>query len=114
MYNLGVLNCEFNTTGTYVSAQLTQDDSPLDIATRTKIYVKIDKCELPKCYLLPKVHKIIRIKPRLISYSSHCSSHIISKTMISALKAVKDHVNKYNETPFNNSNVNYFGSFGHS
>ena len=49
-------------------------------------------------------------KSRFISNSSHCSTTILSKHITSALTAVKDHVMKYSETTFSNSNVNYFGS----
>ena len=49
-------------------------------------------------------------KTRFISNSSHCSTTILSKQITSALTAVKDHVMKYSETAFSNSNVNYFWS----
>ena len=68
---------------------------------------KIDKCELPTFYWLPKLHKR-PYKSRFISNSSHCSTFILSKHIKSALTAVKDHVVKYSETSFSNSNVNYF------
>ena len=42
--------------------------------------------------------------------SSHCSTTILSKHITCALTAVKDHVIKYSETAFSNSNVNYFWS----
>ena len=73
-----------------------------------KIDVKIDKCELPTFYWLPKLHKR-PYKSRFISNSSHCSTTILSKHITSALTAVKNHVIKYSETAFSNSNVNYFG-----
>ena len=79
------------------------------INTLTKIDVKIDKCELPTFYWLPKLHKR-PYKSRFISNSSHCSTTILSKHITSALTAVKDHVIKYSETAFSNSNVNYFWS----
>ena len=47
-------------------------------------------------------------KSRYISNSSHCSTTILLKHIISDLTAVKDHVIKYRETAFSNSNVNYF------
>ena len=49
-----------------------------------------------------------------ISNSSHCSTTILSKHITSALTAVKDHVMKYSETAFSNSNVNYFWSIKNS
>ena len=49
-------------------------------------------------------------KSRFISNSSHCSTTILSKHITSALTAVKDHVMKYSENAFSNSNVNYFWS----
>ena len=79
------------------------------INTLMKIDVKIDKCELPTFYWLPKLHKR-PYKSRFISNSSHCSTTILSKHITSALTAVKDHVIKYSETAFINSNVNYFWS----
>ena len=79
------------------------------IDTLTKINVKIDKCELPTFYWLPKLHKN-PFKSRFISNSSHCSTTILSKHITSALTAIKDHVIKYSETAFSNSNVNYFWS----
>ena len=77
--------------------------------TLTKLNVKIDKCELPKFYLLPKIHKN-PLKSRFISNASHCSTAILSKHITSALTAVKDYVIKYSETAFSNSNINYFWS----
>ena len=53
-------------------------------------------------------------KSRFISNSSHCSTTILSKHITSALTAVKDHVIKYSETAFSNSNVNYFWSIKNS
>ena len=83
------------------------------INTLTKINVNIDKCELPTFYWLPKLHKR-PYKSRFISNSSHCSTTILSKHITSALTAVKDHVMKYSETAFSNSNVNYFWSIKNS
>ena len=79
------------------------------IDTLTKINVKIDKCELPTFYWLPKLHNN-PFKSRFISNSSHCSTTILSKHITSALTAVKDHVIKYSKTVSSNSNVNYFWS----
>ena len=75
----------------------------------TKINVKFDKCELPTFYWLPQLHKN-PFKSRFISNFSHYSTTILSKHITSALTAVKDHVIKYSETAFSNSNVNYFWS----
>ena len=83
------------------------------INSLTKIDVKIDKCELPTFYWLPKLHKRPH-KSRFISNSSHCSTTILSKHITSALTAVKDHIIKYSETAFSNSNVNYFWSIKNS
>ena len=103
-----VSNGEFNSTSTYTPGQLTKDQLLVHhINTLTKINVKIDKCELPTFYWLPKLHKR-PYKSRFISTSSHCSIIIISKHITSALTADKDHVMKYSETAFSNSNVNYF------
>ena len=99
-----VLKGELNSTSTYVPAQLTKDQLlEHHINTLTKINVKIDKCELPTFYWLPKLHKR-PYKSRFISNSSHCSTTILSKHITSALTAVKDHVMKYSETAFSNSN----------
>ena len=69
--------------------------------------------DLPTFYWLPKLHKN-PYKSRFISNSSHCSTTILSKHITSALTAVKDHVIKYSETAFSNSNVNYFWSIKNS
>ena len=74
----------------------------------TKKDVRIDKCKLPTFYWLPKINKSPN-KSCFISNSSHSSAAILSKYITSALTAVKDHVIKYGETAFSNSNVNYFG-----
>ena len=109
-----VLKGELNSTSTYVPAQLTKDQLLVHhINTLTKINVKIYKCELPTFYWLPKLHKR-PYKSRFISNSSHCSTTILSKHITSALTAVKDHVMKYSETAFSNSNVNYFWSIKNS
>ena len=95
-------------------AQLTKDQLLVHhINTLTKIDVKIDKCELPTFYWLPKLYKR-PYKSRFISNSSHCSTTILSKHITSALTAVKDHVIKYSETAFSNSKVNYFWSIKNS
>ena len=113
-YYVDVLKEELNSTSIYVPAQLTKDKLLLHhIDTLTKINVKIDKYELPTFYWLPKLHKN-PFKLRFISNSSHCSTTILSKHITSALTAIKDHVIKYSETAFSNSNVNYFWSIKNS
>ena len=100
--------------GTYVPAQLTKDKLLLHhIDTLTKSNIKIDKIEMPTFYWLPKLHKN-PYKSSFISNSSHCSITILSKHITPALTAVKDHVIKYSETAFSNSNVNYFWSIKNS
>ena len=109
-----VLKEELNSTSTYVPAQLTKDKLLLrHIDSLTKSNIKIDKLDLPTFYCLPKLHKN-PYKSRFISNSSHCSTTILSKHITSALTAVKDHVIKYSETAFSNSNVNYFWSIKNS
>ena len=49
-----------------------------------------------------------------VLYQIHCSTTILSKHITSALTAVKDHVMKYSETAFSNSNVNHFWSIKNS
>ena len=83
------------------------------IDSLTKSNIKIDKLDLPTFYWLPKLHKN-PYKSRFISNSSHCSTTILSKHITPALTAVKDHVIKYSETAFSNSNVNYFWSIKNS
>ena len=74
-----VLKGELNSTTIYVPAQLTKDQLILHhINTLIKINVKIDNCELPTFYWLPKLHKRL-YKSRFISNSSHCSTTILSK-----------------------------------
>ena len=62
---------------------------------------------------MSKLHKN-PFKSCFISNSSHCSTTILSKHITSALTAIKDHVIKYSETAFSNSNVNYFWSIKNS
>ena len=103
-----------NSTSTYAPAHVTKDQLLLHhINTPTKIDIKIDKCELLTFYWLPKLLKR-PYKSRFISNSSHCSTTILSKHIMSALTAVKDHVIKYSETAFSNINVNYFWSIKNS
>ena len=104
---MDVLKGELNSTSTYVPAHLTKDNLLLHhIDPLTKIDVKMDKCELPTLYWLPKLHKK-PYKSRFISNSSDCSTTVLSKHIPSALTAVKQHVIKYSETALSNSNVNY-------
>ena len=111
---MDVLKGELNSTITYIPAQLTKDKLLLHhIDTLAKINVKIDKCELRTFYWLPKLHKN-PFKSRFMSNSSNCSTTILSKHITSALTAVKDHVIKYSETAFCNSNVNYVWSIKNS
>ena len=58
-YEKRLLNeSELNSTSTYAPAQLTKDQLLVHhINSLTKIDVKIDKCELPTIYWLPKLHK---------------------------------------------------------
>ena len=56
------------------------------IDTLTEINVKIDQCELPTFYWLPKLHKN-PFKLRIISNSSQCSTNILSTQNTSALTA---------------------------
>ena len=93
----------------FVSAQLIRDQLLVHHINNLKIHVKFDKCELPTFYWLPKLHKC-PYKSRFISNSSHCSNSILSKHITPALTTVNDHVIKYKETAFSNSNVNYFWS----
>ena len=62
---------------------------------------------------LPKLHKS-PYKQRFISNSSHCSTTMILTKHITSALAVKDHVIKYSETVFSNSNVNYCWSIQNS
>ena len=103
-----------NSTSTYVTAQLTKDKLLLrHTDTLTESNIKIDKLDLPTFYWLPKLHKH-PYKSGFISNSSNCSTTILSNHITSALTAVKDHVIKYSETAFSNSNVNYFWSIKNS
>ena len=93
-----VLKGELNSTSTYAPAQLTKDQLLVHlINSLNKIDVKIDKCELPTFYWLPKLQKR-PYKSRVMSNSNHCSTTILSKHITSALTAVKDNVIKYSET----------------
>ena len=107
-YYMDVLKGELNSASTNVLAQLSKEKLLLHhIDTLTKINVKIGKCDLPTFYWLPKLHKN-PFNSRFISNSSHCFATILSKHITSALTVVADHVIKYTETAFSNSNVNYF------
>ena len=110
-----VLKGELNSTSTYVLAQLTKDQLLVHhINTPTKINVKIYKCELSTLYWLPKLHKR-PYKSRFISNLSHCSTTILSKhNYYICSYSCQDHVMKYSETAFSNSNVNYFWSIKNS
>ena len=113
-YYVDILKEELNSTSTFVPAQLTKDKLLLrHIDTLTESNIKIDKLDLPTFYWLPKLHKN-PYKSGFISNSSHCSTTILFKHITSALTAVKDHVIKYSETAFSNSNVNYFWSIKNS
>ena len=103
-----------NSTSTYLPAQMTKDKLLLrHIDTLSKSNIKMDKLDLPTFDWLPKLHTN-PYKSRFISNSIHCSTTILSKHIKSAFTAVKDHVIKYSETAFSNSNVNYFWSIKNS
>ena len=78
---------------------------------RTNASPKWDRtrCEFLAIYVLPYLLKHL-FKSRFISNSSQCFTTILSKYITSVLTAAKDHVMKYSETAFSNSNVNYFWS----
>ena len=95
---MDVLKEELDSRSTYVPAQMTKVKLLLHHNdTLTKIDAKIDKCELPTFYWLPKLHKN-PYKSRFIANSSYCSAAILLKHITSALTTVKDHVIKYSET----------------
>ena len=72
--DLEVLKGESNSTSTYAPVQLSKDQLLVHhINTLTKIDVKIDKCELPTFYWLPKLHK--RYK----------QSHVLYQIQVTAL-----------------------------
>ena len=105
---MDVLKGEFNSKSTYVPAQLTKDQLLVHhINTITKFNIKIDQYELPTFYWLLKLHKRPYIS-RFISNSSQCSTTILFLHITTARTAVKDHVIKYSEYAFSNSNVNFF------
>ena len=111
---MSVFKEELNSTSTYVPTQLTKDKFLLrNIDTLTKSNIKTDILDLRTFYWLPKLHKH-PYKSRFISNSSHCSTTILFKHITSALTGVKDHVIKYSETVFSNSNVNYNWSIKNS
>ena len=98
----------------YAPAELTKDNLLLwNIGSFTKSNIKIDKIDLTSFYWLLKLHKNLH-KSSIISNSCHFSTNILSKHILSALTAVKDHVIKFTETAFSNSNVNYFWSIKNS
>ena len=74
---------------------------------------KFGELDLPTMYWLPKLHKN-PYKSRFIANSSNCSTNTLSKHLTSALTAVKDHIIKYCEFSFRNSNINYFWSIKNS
>ena len=65
-------------------------------------------------YIIGRDERIIKFSIDRNGNSSHCSTTILSKHITSALTAVRDHVIKYSETAFSNSNVNYFWSIKNS
>ena len=75
--------------------------------------LSISKSDLPTIYCLPKLHKS-PYKFRFIANSSNCTTTVLSRNLTSALTAIKDHVSKYCETAFTNSEVNYFWSIKNS
>ena len=75
--------------------------------------LSISKSDLPTIYCLPKLHKS-PYKFRFIANSSNCTTTVLSRNLTSALTAIKDHVSKYCETAFTNSDVNYFWSIKNS
>ena len=84
-YYVDILKGKLNSTSTYVHAQLMKDKLLWHhIDTLTKINDKIDKCELSTFYWVPTLNKN-PFKSRFISNSSHCSTTILSKHIISAL-----------------------------
>ena len=94
-------------------AQLSKDQLLVHhINTLTKINVKLINVN---CLHFIGCQNYTRpYKSRVISNSSHCYTTILSKHITSALTAVKDHVIKYSETAFSNSNVNNFWSIKNS
>ena len=84
-----ILKGALNSTSTYVPAQLTKDQLLVHhINTLKKINVKIDKCELPTFYWLPKLYKRT-YKSRFILNSCRCSITILSNHITTAPTAVK-------------------------
>ena len=71
------------------------------------------QAKLPTIYWLPKLHKN-PYKFRFIANSSYCTTANLSKTLTSALSAIKQHVIKYCNTVYENNSKNLFWSIKNS
>ena len=108
---MDVLKEELNSTSTYVPALLTKYFfCVISILSLNQISKLINLT----CLHFIGCRNYTKILIRFISNSSHCSTTILSKHITPTLTAVKDHVIKYSETAFSNSNVNYFWSIKNS
>ena len=74
---------------------------------RTDVNIKSRK--LPTMYWIPKLHKT-PYKARFIANSSSCKTTLISKLWTSCLIKVKEHVTRYCDKAYENSNLNLFWS----
>ena len=114
---MDVLKGELNSTSTYIFVRTYSSDER-QISSASYRYSQENKCQnlwIRTAYilLLAKVYKNA-FKSRFISNSSHCSTTILSKYIISALTAVKDNVIKHCEPAFSKRNVNYFWAMKNS
>ena len=85
----------------------------VDICKKLKADISINNLKLPTMYWIPKLHKN-PYKARFIAASSSCTTKHISVLLTSCLSKIKEHVQFYCETTYNNSGINLFWSIKNS
>lgn len=115
---MDILSTEVRTSKTFnmVDANVTENDifqNQLLFYDELKIVIDKINLKLPTIYWIPKLHKN-PIQSRFITNSVGCSTKYLSVLLTSCLTAIKEHVIKYCEKVYENTNVNLFWSIKNS
>ena len=116
MHYVDVLKQELVNTQAYVSTSSSENSivpDHVDKCEKLGANVKITQHKLPTMYWIPKLHKT-PFKARFIANSSSCTTTNLSKLLTSCFIHIKEHVQRYCDTTYNNSGIHLFWSIKNS
>ena len=109
IYYLNVLNKEITSTKAYSLVPLAEGNiisNHIDVCKKLKADVSLNHVKLPTMYWIPKLHKT-PYKARFIAASSSCTTKYLSVLLTSCLSKIKENVQLYFRSTYNNSGKKY-------